>query len=206
MVQPDPASGPDSLPLPAAVAAIEAANVVLICCSERFKTEPRCRTESELVNQIRRPCIFLRMDFHMNFAGWISNLVGARDTVDMSGRRYNFEEGLKRLLRLMGVGGQISTTNTRISDPPRMLRRQMGKRTREPEQKQKTTGPDARVPRRSSRVLAMNREDVQTWLGNIGLGNYAERFEKYDGHMVDNLYVLHHSVSLLISFPSCFCL
>ena len=56
------------------------------------------------------------------------------------------------------------------------------------------------IKKNALKVLKMTPEDVQQWLGDIGLGEFADKFDRYNGQMLDNLYSLRYSVCSLIYF------
>ncbi|KAL3855665.1 hypothetical protein ACJMK2_014872 [Sinanodonta woodiana] len=84
--------------LQAMASAVEAAHVVLICMSQKYKDSPNCRLEAEYAHKLNKNIIPLKMERRYEPDGWLGILIGTQLFYEFSGK-YPFEAKLKDLLR-----------------------------------------------------------------------------------------------------------
>ncbi|XP_050407311.1 uncharacterized protein LOC126822433 isoform X2 [Patella vulgata] len=84
--------------LQAMASAIEGAEAVVICMSQKYKDSPNCRAEAEYAFQLRRPIIPLIMERGYRPDGWLGFILGAKLFYDFSGK-YSFETRIDGLMK-----------------------------------------------------------------------------------------------------------
>ncbi|KAK3575914.1 hypothetical protein CHS0354_002555 [Potamilus streckersoni] len=88
--------------LQAMAEAVEHANVILICMSQKYKDSPNCRAEAEYAFQLRKKIVPLKMERGYQPDGWLGFLIGAKLFYEFSGK-YPFEAKIKELIREISV-------------------------------------------------------------------------------------------------------
>ncbi|KAL3855661.1 hypothetical protein ACJMK2_014868 [Sinanodonta woodiana] len=83
--------------LQAMASGVEAAHVVLVCMSQKYKDSPNCRLEAEYAHKLNKNIIPLKMERRYEPDGWLGILTGTQLYYEFSGK-YPFEVKLKDLL------------------------------------------------------------------------------------------------------------
>uniref|UniRef100_A0A0B7AZE4 TIR domain-containing protein n=1 Tax=Arion vulgaris TaxID=1028688 RepID=A0A0B7AZE4_9EUPU len=92
--------------LQAMAEAVEQADVVLICMSEKYKESPNCRSEAEYAFSLQKPIIPLLMQSEYKADGWLGILLGTKIFYNFSGK-YPFEKKIVELVKEIGVRGKL---------------------------------------------------------------------------------------------------
>ncbi|XP_060595653.1 uncharacterized protein LOC132749773 [Ruditapes philippinarum] len=90
--------------------AVEGADIILMCMSNKYKNSPACRAEAEYAFQTRKKIIPLKMEQGYNADGWLGFILGAKLFFDFSGK-YPFEDKMSGLIKEMDTAmSQINGT------------------------------------------------------------------------------------------------
>ncbi|XP_052260659.1 uncharacterized protein LOC127864812 [Dreissena polymorpha] len=87
--------------LQAMASAVENAELVLMCMSQKYKNSPNCRAEAEYAFQKSKKIIPLKMERGYVPDGWLGFICGAKLFYEFSGK-YPFEDKMAGLLKEMG--------------------------------------------------------------------------------------------------------
>ncbi|XP_071491518.1 uncharacterized protein [Diadema antillarum] len=69
--------------LEAMALAVEDAEVIIICFSEKYKNSPACRTEAEYTYTLRKPIVPLKMQKDYRADGWLGAMLGPKLYIEM---------------------------------------------------------------------------------------------------------------------------
>lgn len=78
--------------------AVEKADIVLVCFSQKYKNSDNCRAEAEYAFQLKKKIIPLKMEGGYKADGWLGFIIGAKLFYDFSGK-YSFENKIKELIK-----------------------------------------------------------------------------------------------------------
>ncbi|CAG2233919.1 unnamed protein product [Mytilus edulis] len=84
--------------LQAMATAVEKADIVLVCFSQKYKNSDNCRAEAEYAFQLKKKIIPLKMEGGYKPDGWLGFIIGAKLFYDFSGK-YAFENKMKELIK-----------------------------------------------------------------------------------------------------------
>ncbi|XP_059157845.1 uncharacterized protein LOC131942130 [Physella acuta] len=93
--------------LQAMAEAVEKADVILMCMSEKYKNSLNCRSEAEYAFSLHKDIIPLMMQLQYTPDGWLGILRGSKIFYDFSGK-YPFDAKMDELIREIGDRGKIS--------------------------------------------------------------------------------------------------
>ncbi|XP_038078853.1 uncharacterized protein LOC119746126 isoform X2 [Patiria miniata] len=194
--------------------AVENAEVILVCISERYKESPNCRTEAEYAYQCRKSIIPLMMDKYYQPNGWLGMIMGTKYYVDLSGR-HSFSDQAQKLLReISDIGSaalleepvfefeDASTTmlnnprNHTVSPRPQTLQspRQSTSSPRRhvstPRHQMPSPLPESPSPTQPAHVREWSKENVQQWLEHANLSHLRKSLKDFDGSLLAQLHTL----------------
>ncbi|CAG5115397.1 unnamed protein product [Candidula unifasciata] len=92
--------------LQAMAEAVEQADVVIICMSEKYKESPNCRSEAEYAFCLQKPIVPLLMQYEYKPDGWLGILLGTKLFFNFSGK-YPFEKKINELTKEIGSRGKF---------------------------------------------------------------------------------------------------
>ncbi|XP_077865675.1 uncharacterized protein LOC100367673 [Saccoglossus kowalevskii] len=152
--------------LEAMAEAVEKADVVLICMSEKYKNSPSCRTEAEYTYKLRKDFIPIQVQANYSPDGWLGILVGTKLYFDASADSH-LNETVSKLIRELGERGKTSKTG-KVKAHEKMV------------------AADATAITSASRgdrpsLEKWNNYDVLQWLSDTELGHVKKRFTGYNG-------------------------
>ncbi|XP_070554360.1 uncharacterized protein [Ptychodera flava] len=153
--------------LEAMAAAVENADCVLICMSEKYKDSPSCRTEAEYTYKLRKDFIPIRVQQDYSPDGWLGILIGTKLYFDISSE-IRLTDTTPKVIKELGDRGKCGQKQT------------VAKQAKE---KVTTTGGAPR-PQNESPVESWSAKDVTKWLGEYGLAHMTQHFAGYDGKAV----------------------
>ncbi|XP_070554362.1 uncharacterized protein [Ptychodera flava] len=152
--------------LEAMAGAVEKAEVVLICMSEKYKDSPSCRSEAEYTYKLHKPFIPLRVQRGYAPDGWLGILIGTKLYFDFSDLS-NMEKMTKNLIKELGQRGRRQRTNVFVEEV-------------QAENAVTTRAENPQVALGTSAQLQSNA-DVTQWLIKNNLGHMKGRFSGYTG-------------------------
>ena len=78
--------------------AVENAEIVLICVTEKYRQSLNCQAEAQYAFKLNKPIIpCILQPAYQNVNGWLGILIGDKIFVDFT--KYNFEESFRRLIK-----------------------------------------------------------------------------------------------------------
>ncbi|KAK3083289.1 hypothetical protein FSP39_018644 [Pinctada imbricata] len=78
--------------------AVEDAQIVLVCYSQKYKDSDNCRSEAEYAFQIKKKIIPVKLERQYKADGWLGFVIGAKLFFDFSGK-YSFESRMEGLVK-----------------------------------------------------------------------------------------------------------
>ncbi|XP_069106093.1 uncharacterized protein [Argopecten irradians] len=84
--------------LDAMARAVENAEVILVCFSQKYKDSDNCRAEAEYAFQKKKKIIPLKMEMNYHPDGWLGFICGAKLFFDFGGK-YSFESRMEGLVK-----------------------------------------------------------------------------------------------------------
>ncbi|XP_076444160.1 uncharacterized protein LOC143282413 [Babylonia areolata] len=157
--------------LQAMAEAVEQADAVLMCMSERYKNSPNCRTEAEYAFALHKPIIPLLMERNYKPDGWLGILRGSKLFFDFSGK-YPYEKKLEELVKELGQRGRGGSSE--VDGPVRA----------------ETVAPVASTPPKTIKtVSSWSQEDVHNWLNKHQLGG-CQKLQSLSGENIKFLQKL----------------
>ncbi|XP_033625418.1 uncharacterized protein LOC117288607 isoform X2 [Asterias rubens] len=198
--------------LQAMAEAVENAEVMLMCISERYKESPNCRTEAEYAYQRRKTIIPLMMDKHYQPNGWLGMILGTKYYIDFSGRHIFSEQSHKLLREVCDIGSaalledpvfDFEDSLTKIESPrnhvtmsprPQNLmspRRQVGSprhHVSTPRHQMPSPLPESPSPTQPAHVREWSMENVQQWLDHVKLSHLKHSMKDFDGSLLAQLH------------------
>ncbi|XP_032809682.1 uncharacterized protein LOC116942174 [Petromyzon marinus] len=157
--------------LQAMAEAVENAAVVLVCCSQKYKESPSCRTEAEYTFQLHKPVIPLMMERKYRPDGWLGIIVGAKLWMDF-GTNTNFEQNFNKLVKELHGRGRDSEGDT-MDGPVKAAA-------------SSSLSATLVQPRGAAieKLQAWGSTDVARWLTESGLESCLALFSSYDGRLL----------------------
>ncbi|CAM9500750.1 unnamed protein product [Lampetra planeri] len=157
--------------LQAMAEAVENAAVVLVCCSQKYKESPSCRTEAEYTFQLHKPVIPLMMERKYRPDGWLGIIVGAKLWMDF-GTKTNFEQNFNKLVKELHGRGRDSEGDTMDGPVKSTASSSLSATLGQPR------GAAA------EKLQAWGPSDVARWLTESGLESCLALFSSYDGRLL----------------------
>ena len=163
--------------LEAMAKAVEAASVVLVCVSQRYKESPNCRSEAEYAYQLRKDIIPLMMQRNYQPDGWLGIIVGTKLWIDFR-NSHSIEAGVGKLMKELGDRGRGAHEND-LTDG------QLG--NTQPVQEERSSTTPA-----GSGVSSWTPHEVESWLKDIALDEAVSKtvLPRLNGQTLTNLYAL----------------
>ncbi|KAK6167536.1 hypothetical protein SNE40_021537 [Patella caerulea] len=157
--------------LQAMASAIEGAEAVIICMSQKYKDSPNCRAEAEYAFQLRRPIIPLIMERGYRPDGWLGFILGAKLFYDFSGK-YSFETRIDGLMK--AVKQVYDPTAVAEEEPKPNLVTATDEVDTPVIQKQSAVLVNSSKPKNSNqedtdRIMKWTAKDVAKWLQKYNL-------------------------------------
>ncbi|KAH3859833.1 uncharacterized protein LOC127871977 [Dreissena polymorpha] len=104
----------------AMASAVENAELVLMCVSQKYKNSPNCRAEAEYAFQKKKNIIPLKMDRGYDPDGWLGFICGAKLFYDFSGK-YSFDDKLNALIRELAKHWTSKGLQSELSIQPEVV-------------------------------------------------------------------------------------
>ncbi|XP_070554353.1 uncharacterized protein [Ptychodera flava] len=153
--------------LEAMAEAVQGADVVLICMSEKYKYSNPCRSEAEYTYKLNKDYIPIRVQSNYTPDGWLGIMVGAKLYFDFSTEDY-FEKHFPNLVKELGERGK----NTIQEEHSEVVRAEVVLTgTGNPSHNTSLNGP----------VSSWNNDDVNVWLKENELDHLTPKFKTYTG-------------------------
>ncbi|EDO45030.1 predicted protein [Nematostella vectensis] len=87
--------------------AVENAEVVLMCVSQKYKESPNCRSEAEYAFQLRKDIVPLMMEKSYRPDGWLGMIMGAKLWIDFSDKQtLRVDDSFEKLQKEIGMRGR----------------------------------------------------------------------------------------------------
>ncbi|XP_070554358.1 uncharacterized protein [Ptychodera flava] len=153
--------------LEAMAAAVENADCVLLCMSEKYKDSPSCRTEAEYTYKLRKDFIPIRVQQDYMPDGWLGILIGTKLYFDIYSE-LSLVETTPKLIKELGDRGKTGKRQSvvgAIQDKPAI------------------SGTTTRTQNNSA-VETWSPKTVTKWLSDSGLPHMTQYFAGYDGKAV----------------------
>ncbi|XP_033100617.1 uncharacterized protein LOC117104068, partial [Anneissia japonica] len=139
--------------LQAMAEAVEDAETVLICITEKYKFSQNCRTEAEYAFQQRKHIVPLMLEQEYKPDGWLGMILGTKLYVEFRGN-YDFNQQIPRLTKQIGQKQGVKEVVTAVDSPDVGSKPPTGKQYS---------------------VMNWPKDGVSNWLENIGLEKYVHR-------------------------------
>ncbi|XP_077984364.1 uncharacterized protein LOC144438999 [Glandiceps talaboti] len=152
--------------------AVQNADAVLVCMSDKYKYSNPCRSEAEYTYKLQKPYIPIRVEPNYSPDGWLGILVGTRLYFDFSSDEL-LEKNFDNLVRELGEKGRLgdSVAVAKSYDV------EVG-----------ATPPSTSTKSRSKRsVASWENGDVIAWLQEKGLVHLSSKFKRYSGRQILSL-------------------
>ena len=96
--------------------AVEDAECVLVCMTEKYKQSPNCRAEAEYAFNLKKPIVPLIMQASYRPDGWLGIILGSKIFIDFN--KYEFAECVRRLKKeLASTNGVDISHNNYVQKP-----------------------------------------------------------------------------------------
>ncbi|XP_006816972.2 uncharacterized protein LOC100367365 [Saccoglossus kowalevskii] len=146
--------------------AVQGADVVLICMSEKYKFSNSCRSEAEYTYKLEKPFIPLKVQSGYQPDGWLGIMLGTKLYYDFSTEN-RLEENFPDLVKALGDQGKrdelaVAKQEFNTNAAPSSI----------------NIGPSTKP----NDVKSWNNDDVKNWLRDYELGHLTPKFAKYDGY------------------------
>ncbi|XP_070553248.1 uncharacterized protein [Ptychodera flava] len=156
--------------LAAMAEAVQGADVVLICMSEKYKFSNPCRSEAEYTYKLQKSYIPIRVERNYSPDGWLGILVGTKLYFDFASDEL-LGRNFQNLVREIGDRGKIKDVVVKKSevgvaqsakDAPHLGESHPGK----------------------DNVESWGYAEITTWLDRNGAGHLAPKLKKYTGRQL----------------------
>ncbi|XP_077984640.1 uncharacterized protein LOC144439239 [Glandiceps talaboti] len=148
--------------------AVEKADVVLICMSEKYKNSPSCRTEAEYTYKLGKDFVPIRVQENYSPDGWLGILIGTKLYFDISSEP-RLHDNVPNIIRELGDRGKINKKESK---------QETGKKTT------KTKQNSVEADESTSSADSWSNDDVKKWLNDFGLAHMVKHFAGYDGKAI----------------------
>ncbi|XP_052271259.1 uncharacterized protein LOC127871976 isoform X2 [Dreissena polymorpha] len=159
--------------LEAMASAVENAELVLLCMSQKYKTSPNCRAEAEYAFKKNKEILPLKMERGYDPDGWLGIICGTKMFYEFSGK-YKFEDKLKELLRALARNWNKKGPQLELSIQPKFSQKVYTQPTVAFDHVDSASAPSA-----SSRIIVSMKtidavrkwtdSEFKTWIDKNGL-------------------------------------
>lgn len=141
------------------VEAIDSAKCVLVCYSEQYKMNSKCRIEVEYALKCKKPIFYVKVASEYNIDGWLRSLIGNNCIIDVSNPDLNDNDSAIQKL----IENIYSVVQMPVSKTGKLMKNEIKNEINE------------------SPVGMWSNKDVMFWFIKNGLVDWIEIFKEYDG-------------------------